>query len=161
MVGPKLSGRPQQFTQFTKICFRCKEEKPLKDFRTTMRSRSGFDSYCWPCARIVNKEEWDRRSPDKVAKDAVWSRRYALAKYGLTLEGYDRLLQEQGGACLCGAKTGNDAGYALFVDHSRATGSVRGLLCGRCNLAIGYALDDPARLRALADYLERHAAATP
>lgn len=41
----------------------------------------------------------------------------------------------------------------LVLDHCHKTGKVRGVLCRACNLALGYVDDDPARLRALIDYL--------
>lgn len=43
----------------------------------------------------------------------------------------------------------------LVGDHDHATGKPRGILCRNCNLALGNMADDPARLRAAADYLER------
>lgn len=43
----------------------------------------------------------------------------------------------------------------LVGDHDHKTGLPRGVLCRRCNLAIGNMDDQPARLRAAAAYLER------
>ena len=45
---------------------------------------------------------------------------------------------------------------ALVHDHCH-TKTARDLLCARCNTMLGFAQDDPIRLRAAADYLERHA----
>jgi hypothetical protein len=60
------------------------------------------------------------------------------------------MLADQGHACLvCGDPDPTD------VDHCHATNRVRGILCGLCNRALGQAKDSPARLRALAAYLER------
>ena len=76
--------------------------------------------------------------------------------YGITPAQYDAMLEAQGHACAScfsdewGGKTG-----VPHVDHDHATGEVRGLLCSGCNHAIGHAKDDPARLRQMADYLER------
>jgi hypothetical protein len=79
-------------------------------------------------------------------------RRYTLNQYGLSLEGYDRLFQTQGGLCAaCGGLP--DRKY-LCVDHDHTTGKVRGLLCSACNVALGYLRDDPERIAKLKSYIE-------
>lgn len=82
-------------------------------------------------------------------------RGWNLKKYGLTLEQYDALLEAQGGVCaVCLEDRRDRMGRRLHVDHDHETGRVRGLLCMRCNNAIGQAGESAATLRALADYLE-------
>ncbi len=44
----------------------------------------------------------------------------------------------------------------ISMDHCHETHKFRGWLCDDCNLAIGRTKDNPATLRALADYLEKH-----
>lgn len=93
------------------------------------------------------------RREDRRARDAEQSRRRELqVKYGITLEDYQDLLDRQGGGCaIC---TGPPTkGFRCFdVDHDHETGVVRGLLCRRCNTALGY-IESGFHLRALA-YLE-------
>lgn len=56
------------------------------------------------------------------------------AQLGLTIEGYEELLAEQGGGCaICGARPKS---RRLDTDHDHRTGAVRGLLCHRCNRAL-------------------------
>lgn len=82
-------------------------------------------------------------------------------KFGLSVDEFDSMLAAQGGGCACcgGVETHRYASgktKALSVDHDHATGDVRGLLCVKCNRAIGYFDDSPLRMRAAADYLECH-----
>lgn len=83
-------------------------------------------------------------------------------RYDLSAEGYDLLLQKQGGVCaICGQperlKSTNGSGEIakdLSVDHCHDTGQIRGLLCRSCNFALGHMEDDPHRFRVAAQYLE-------
>jgi hypothetical protein len=86
---------------------------------------------------------------------------YNLGRFNLTLDRFMAILESQDGVCaICGGVNSN--GKALSVDHDhaccdgdRSCGScVRGLICAACNLAVGMMRDDPARLRAAADYIE-------
>ena len=45
---------------------------------------------------------------------------------------------------------------SLDVDHNHVTGIVRKLLCSACNSALGILREDPLRIRALAEYIERY-----
>ena len=71
--------------------------------------------------------------------------------YGISVEDFTTLLRQQGGGCaICSEIPERE----FHVDHDHATGVVRGLLCGSCNLALGHLKDDPVRLRAAVQYLE-------
>lgn len=88
-----------------------------------------------------------------------------MKTFGVTLADYQKMFVEQEGACaICKnpeVSERNGKAKWMAVDHDHALGdgrhSVRGLLCSACNQAIGHMKDDPARLRAAADYIERHA----
>jgi len=67
--------------------------------------------------------------------------------YGITEKEYDDMVREQDNKCaICENPESklNDNGYPmrLCVDHDHITGQVRGLLCNKCNLGIGYLRSD-------------------
>lgn len=78
-----------------------------------------------------------------------------MAKYGITVEDWDRMFAEQGGVCAACHRPSPDGGR-LHVDHNHKTKKVRGLLCSPCNIIIGQADEQPARLRSIAGYVEVH-----
>ena len=75
--------------------------------------------------------------------------------YGLTEEQVHDLLDFQCDCCLaCGRKfLYQDQHDRPHVDHDHNTKVVRGLLCGRCNLALGYLGNNPFRCYALGRYV--------
>ena len=48
-----------------------------------------------------------------------------------------------------------DKGKSLHFDHCHALGHFRGWICRECNLILGYAKDEPARLLKLIAYIKR------
>lgn len=79
------------------------------------------------------------------------------AKYGITINDYNRMFVLQGGKCWICQKLGKLDGRGrkgrLHVDHDHATGKVRGLLCYACNGLLGLAGDNPEVLARAQEYL--------
>lgn len=89
-----------------------------------------------------------------------------LAKYGLSLVDWKRILKRQGGGCgVCG---GVPASGVLHIDHDHSIRgwrrkppaerrkAVRGLACWHCNSVWLRRGATPERLRAAAKYMERY-----
>jgi len=84
-------------------------------------------------------------------------RRRTLRQYGITEQAWDLMLARQRGRCaICRTDTPGGRGESWNIDHDHVTGQVRGLLCQRCNLAIGMLGDSPETMRAALRYVERH-----
>lgn len=78
-----------------------------------------------------------------------------MKKYGITPEERNRIFNIQNGVCpICGNDGSNSKYEELYVDHDHQTGKVRGLLCGRCNFALGQFDDDVERMKRAIMYLE-------
>lgn len=126
-------------------CERCSSE-----FVRTQPTRRFCSESCRAAARNerYNRKHYARR------RETIRSTQLR-AKYGITSEQYDRMLEAQGGVCAVCSGT-HENGHRLAVDHCHTTGKVRSLLCGACNTALGLAKEDPTRLEALAAYLRLH-----
>ena len=75
-----------------------------------------------------------------------------MLRYGMTLEEYVLMEEEQSGVCkICAQKC--VTGRNLAVDHCHETGKIRGLLCQNCNTAIGKFGDDENRIKKAVEYL--------
>jgi hypothetical protein len=109
-------------------------------------------NYCRGCARDYARE---RRELPHVKEQAVGANR--RRRYGITAERYQSMVEFQEGLCaICGQpETAQRRGITktLAVDHNHTTGQIRGLLCHRCNTALGLLGDDPERLQAVIRYL--------
>ena len=129
-----------------KQCSKCGMTKDLSEFYI-IKSSGNTHGSCKDCFKKKSKESSERlgRSHRKNV-ELKWH-------YGIDIDEYSKMLEEQNGRCVCGATEARVNAKALHVDHDHNTGLIRGLLCHRCNRAIGL-VDDPENLRALADYIE-------
>jgi Recombination endonuclease VII len=85
-----------------------------------------------------------------IATTAKCRRAKLLKRFGMSLLEYELRLALQNGACAICKKTPRGL---LCIDHCHVTGKVRGLLCRKCNSALGFYDDDPKLVQAGADYL--------
>lgn len=77
-------------------------------------------------------------------------------KYNLSIEEYETLIESQNNSCkVCGTHARNNIKGKLYIDHCHTTGKVRGLLCMKCNSALGLLNDDKELLQNLLDYLDK------
>lgn len=104
--------------------------------------------------RAQKVREYQRNNPEKIRA----RKRRALT--GWTQEEYDRAYKEQKGLCaICGISankcTTSKNRQGLVADHNHKTKNKRGLLCGKCNTAIGLLNDDVEICKKVIQYLER------
>ena len=91
-----------------------------------------------------------QKNPESYYKSQLKNQ---LRKYGITLDDYNQMLDDQDGVCaICQNEC--PTGRRLSVDHDHETGEVRGLLCHGCNLGLGAFKDSVRGLQRAIQYLE-------
>lgn len=131
-----------------KKCTICGQMLPLQAFYKITAS-PGYYPSCKICSRIRQKANAHKRDKNR------WRKSFYPRTYGITEDDYNRMLLDQKGACfICGyiPKPGR---RRLSVDHDHKTKEVRGLLCWRCNRALGLLKDNYQLFARAAYYLLR------
>lgn len=108
--------------------------------------------------------EWNINNYDRKRKKQIeWEKnniehrrnKYLLREYGITLQCYNRIYKEQNGnCCICGISE-SELDKKLFIDHDHESGEVRGLLCHKCNTALGGFKDNLDLLLSAISYLKQ------
>ena len=151
-----------------KMCPKCKQKKDYTSFSKSSKNKDGMQVYCKVCYSGYGKTDIARArersrgtSPHRRKMMRLWNKTKAglnsqlKSIYGINIEEYNRLFKEQNGGCaICNNPNVNDR--RLCVDHSHITGKVRGLLCHRCNSALGLVAENVEILHSCINYLGRH-----
>jgi hypothetical protein len=163
-----------------KTCSKCKRIKPLREFYQNRTTKDGYAYECKKCkdsrpntywktekARAADRARYLRRigTPEGKAaileankkhkqsergKLAAWVR-HLRKNYGIDSETYFEMLKKQSGGCaICGVKPN---GRRMHVDHSHSTSMIRGILCNKCNQAIGLLNENPELLDKAKQYI--------
>lgn len=155
-----------------KTCTGCEASKPLSEFNRDKYKLSKTTSNCKECLkrkalaaksnpaaleryRTAAREKYRRTDPAKrKAKGrAMWIK----MRYGLTMAQFEAMSAMQGGVCaICKRPPGR---RSLAIDHCHTDGAIRGLLCDKCNRAIGLLHESPDVLLTAVQYLTRHLSA--
>lgn len=104
-------------------------------------------------ARKLREEREERRKRTKRISQIK-------SLYGLTLEQFEDLMDSVGSSCeICktplkvGGKKGDTD--SACIDHCHSTGVIRGVLCRKCNAAIGALGDTTSSVQRAVSYLEK------
>lgn len=128
-------------------------ELRVKRTKAVMAEAPAGTAFCAACQSFRDLIDFGKGATTCRACSSAKSHAAMIEKtYGLTAEGYDALLELQGGRCaICRNRPGKKR---FAVDHDHTTGAVRGLLCSTDNhdlLGAGY--DSVAKLGAAVHYL--------
>ena len=153
-----------------KRCKKCGLEKPLDDFYRAAGTRDGHRGDCKACnlaepsasGTSLTREEpiaaassaGSRRIPSGIARTSGAMRSTPEGKRAAArrpseaeVRHHDRAIRRiawrvrAGGCAICGREPRPD--ISLHLDHDHETGQLRGILCFRCNNALGDFDDDP------------------
>ena len=145
-VQKRPTGRRKLLNVTHRVCYLCGVEKPIEKFGKKKKFAMGYDYECRDChnqkARQKNIE----------------------TNFGITMTEFGAMEKAQGGGCaICGRqerRTRRGRLARLAVDHDHETGEVRGLLCARCNAAIGLFDDELQILENAVEYLRKRRSTT-
>jgi hypothetical protein len=161
---------------------RCKVRGEIKlpeEFYANPTGRAGLRPECKDCTKgkrrasylwsreqeIERVRQWALANPAKVQKRIALMRgsdkkrladrkSYLKRKYALTIQEYDAMLAAQNGVCaICNRPRPENR--TLHVDHDHGSGEIRGLLCFRCNNALGDFEEQYELFQRAANYLDR------
>lgn len=131
--------------KLTKFCRLCKKTKPIGMMRKRKDNKDGYDSRCKECVKAYSKAY---HKTDDARHNLL------VKRYGITLKHYNDMCEQQDNKCgICNNEDKEKAEF-LCVDHCHNTNKVRGLLCTRCNRALGQLGDDLESILKVVEYLK-------
>jgi len=125
----------------------CGETKYATEFYVRDKKTGRRHSACKECDKKRVKAR-HQANPERTKNNDL------KRLYGITLNEYNQMLTEQNNQCAVCHTTDPGGKHGKFmVDHCHTTGKVRGLLCKRCNIALGEVGDNISTLQKMIEYL--------
>lgn len=115
----------------TKICSKCKIEKPLENFYADNRHKDGKQSHCMRCFKFYKEINYDN-TKDNYKKRARKSR--LKRTYGITEKEWQTMFKNQGGKCALCNKDHKEMKTKMHTEHNHKSGKIRALVCFYCNV---------------------------
>lgn len=136
-----------------KFCIKCKIKEVYAPRYSYCKECQSFIAKKW---RLENIELIKSKKREKYIKESTPEKRRNskyLQRYGITLEDFKSMEEEQAGLCAICQRPPYGKKQVLCVDHCHETGKIRGLLCDDCNNLLGRAKDNPMILISSVVYL--------
>lgn len=126
-------------------CSVCRNIKAFSEFHSK-KNKLGINSKCKVCVSEYNSRRDYKSYYHANSNNMKSAKRKHL--YGLSEQEYQNMLLAQDNKCAaCHDAT------KLVVDHCHTTGKIRGLLCRKCNTALGQLDDSKDKVVSLLEYI--------
>ena len=127
----------------------------------TRKYSSGGHPYCTACRQEYYAK--NQRTPKAKIQRTINARKHWLkASYNFTETDYTNLVKLHDNKCaICFTDRPRHKSHKWAIDHDHITGKVRGILCHRCNMALGGFKDSTSMLKSAIVYLESHKECSP
>jgi hypothetical protein len=130
-----------------KPCHVCKDVKEFDCFYKDKYTKTGYAAICKICK--------DKKRKEYCEKNPNWAKDCRLkSTYGINLEQYNIMFITQQGRCGICSIHQSEFKKSLEVDHCHITNKIRGLICHKCNKAIGLLGDSYESVNAALQYLK-------
>jgi hypothetical protein len=131
-VAKRAASLAASLSSTKRKCVKCDEE-----FTPTLAAQKYCSGRCWQAV--------DRKKRPNRNRVSIPASQYS-----------DLMLAQDGKCAICKCDSGtNNRGDRLAVDHCHSTGKIRGLLCHKCNTAIGLLKDSKENLLEAIRYLTK------
>lgn len=148
----------------TKVCRHCRQEFPatLEYFYKAGNNRVGLRAICKKCNSLEStpgkERDYKYTNISKRERNPTLRRLYAIQRdYKIDPSFVMDMMDKQMGCCaICGKSLIHpDSERNFCIDHCHSTEEIRGLLCGKCNIAIGLLDDSVYNLTKAIEYLTK------
>ena len=131
------------------ILYRCRKHGETPYYIFKKKGKSKYNRRCRVCHEAAGAK-WSEEH--KFARWKIHMKSKMPGKYGITLQEYLGMWQEQNGLCKICNKPSKKV--RLGIDHCHKTNKIRGLLCNSCNSGLGLFQDDSKILALAIKYLD-------
>lgn len=142
-----------------KRCSKCGKQPPEVSFSISLATLDGLDTVCKNCKNEAQRLRFQNASPEYIverkqrSKSDAYRNTVLMRLFRISLDDYNAMVLCQLDKCaICHE---NFLDYpSRNVDHDHVTHKVRGLLCRKCNLALGNFKDNIPNMQSAVNYLD-------
>jgi len=130
-----------------RTCRICTRERSKRwEFANPEKVKQNYRNQLAKGSHAKSRRKWESKNP------SYYRNKQLKNSYKLTVEDFDRMLEDQKGLCgIC-----KEPMAKAYVDHCHESGIVRELLCFSCNISLGHFKDNIETLKSAIAYLEKH-----
>lgn len=138
---------PSEDELMLKQCVKCLNSKPFDEFQKNIGGKYDLRGSCKSCDKPKRQTYYQNHKKDYKERTRKWAKNNREKRKDLKMKyryrvsetEYSDLFKLQNGVCkICKEFKLPKNKTRLVLDHCHTTGKVRGLLCDKCNKALGF-----------------------